>query len=225
MFEYGRMSSTLSASSLQQRINDMQQLRLDSRALPTDAALGALLPGGALKAGAMYSVRGSWQLALSFLSAASTNGSWCGIVGCRDFGGEAAAELGIALDRCVVIPRPGKHALTLTSTLGETLSLVVARFDHRVSPADVERLAAKLRENGSALIVAGDWPRTESRLSVTSSRWSGLEAGYGLLRDRELTIRSEDRRGTRQHTLRFSRDGISSIDREAKLRPPLLTAV
>lgn len=209
MFEYGRMSSAASLPDLRQRITEMQPLRIDERALPTAPGLGALLPGGALRAGAAYSVQGSWQLALAFLAEASQGGAWCGVLGCPGFGAEAAVSLGIALDRCVLIPEPGRHALTLAGTLSETLSIVVARFYTRVSPADIERLAARLREHGSALVVVGEWARSESRLSVVASRWTGLGAGHGTLTDRELTVRSEDRRGTKQHSVRFERGSVS----------------
>lgn len=210
MFEYGRMSSAASLPDLRQRISEMQPLRIDERALPTAPGLRALLPGGALRAGSAYSVQGSWQLALSFLAEASQGGAWCGVLGCPAFGAEAAVSLGIALDRCVLIPDPGRHALTLAGTLSETLSVVVARFDSRVSPADIERLGARLREHGSALVVMGDWARSESRLTVLSSRWAGLGAGHGELTTRELTVQSEDRRGTKRHAVRFERGCLAS---------------
>ncbi len=212
------MSSAASLPELQQRISEMQPLRIDERALPTSAGLGALLPGGALRAGAAYSVQGSWQLALAFLAEASQGGAWCGVLGCPAFGAEAAVSLGIALDRCVLIPEPGRHALTLAGTLSETLSVVVARFDTRVSPADIERLAARLREHGSALVVVGEWAKSESRLTVVSSRWAGLGAGHGALAARELTVQSEDRRGTKRHSVRFER-GRLTVDRRPA--PPL----
>lgn len=220
MFEYGRMSSAASLPDLRQRITEMQPLRIDERALPTSPGLSELLPGGALRAGSAYSVQGSWQLALAFLAEASQGGAWCGVLGCPPFGAEAAVALGIALDRCVLIPTPGRHALTLAGTLSETLSVVVARFDARVSPADIERLSARLREHGSTLVVVGEWARSESRLTVVSSRWAGLGTGHGALTTRELTVQSDDRRGAARHSVRFERGGLTVGRREA---PPTRT--
>jgi hypothetical protein len=207
MFEYFCMARTSTVHELQQRIAEMQPVRLDDRALPTPPELRPLLPGGALRAGAAYSVRGSWQLALALLSEASRDGAWCGVLGCPAFGAEAAAALGIALDRCVLIPRPGPHALSVAGMLCETLTVVVARFSGSVSTGDAERLAARLREHGATLVVLGPWARSESALTVLSSRWSGLGPGHGMLATRELTVRSQDRRGARQHTicLRYGR--------------------
>ncbi|KIP53919.1 hypothetical protein [Leucobacter komagatae] len=218
------MSSAASIPDLRQRITEMQPLRIDERALPTAPGLGALLPGGALRAGSAYSVQGSWQLALAFLAEASRGGAWCGVLGCPAFGAEAAVSLGIALDRCVLIPEPGRHALTLAGTLSETLSVVVARFDTRVSPADIERLGARLREHGSALVVVGEWAKSESRLTVVSSRWTGLGAGNGALATRELTVQSEDRRGTKRHSVRFER-GCLTVDRRQTAPVRTLRAV
>ena len=221
MFEHGRMQVTAALPQLQRRINEMQPLRLDERALPTAPGLAPLLPGGALKSGATYAVRGSWQLALAFLSEASQGGAWCGVLGCPAFGAEAAATLGVALDRCVLIPHPGKHALSLAGTLSETLGVVVAHFGSNVTPAHSERLSARLREHGSALVVVGDWARCESRLTVVHSRWSGLGAGYGALDGREFTVQSEDRRGVQHHRVRWANNVITAGQQVATPHPSL----
>ena len=209
MFEYCSMTSTATVRSLQQRISEMQPLRLGERGLPTPAGLRGLLPGGALRQGASYAVHGSQQLALAFLAEASASGAWCGIIGCPGFGAEAAAGLGIALDRCVLIPDPGADALGLAGALSEILTVVLLCTRERPGLGDVERISARLRDHGAALIVAGDWPRIESTLRVTASSWTGLGEGHGLLADRVLTVQSEDRRGTRTHTVEFAGGAIA----------------
>ncbi|MFV0435629.1 MAG: hypothetical protein ACK5LO_16850 [Leucobacter sp.] len=203
------MNYPATVRSLQQRITEMQPLRLDDRGLPTSEGLRPLLPGGALRRGASYAVHGSQQLALALLAAPSAAGSWCGVIGCPSFGAEAAAALGLALDRCVLIPRPGTDATGIASALSEVLSVVLLhRPPGSVSPGSIERLSARLREHGSALVVIGDWPRCESTLSVTASRWHGLGRGHGMLEDRELAVQSRDRRGVRRHTVRFSAGAV-----------------
>lgn len=193
--------------ALQQRISEMQPLRLDDRTLPTAAPLRPLLPGGALRAGASYSVQGSRTLALSLLAETSASGAWCGIIGMPEFGAEAAAALGVALDRCILIPEPGtaagSNAIALAGSLTEILSLVLLRPSHAPQPSETERLHARLREHECALIATSEWPRTESALRVTGSRWHGLEPGHGLLEAREMQVEARDRRGTHTHTVRF----------------------
>lgn len=204
------MNSTTTVRSLQQRITEMQPLRLDDRALPTAPGLRSLLPGGALKKGASYSVRGSQQLALSLLSEASASGAWCGVIGCPTFGAESATALGIALDRCILIPEPGSDAIGLSGALSEILTVVLLVPSERPRPGEVERISARLREHGTALVIAGEWPHPESALHVTASKWEGLGAGYGFLDEREIAVQSQDRRGTLRHTVRFA--GGSVVD-------------
>lgn len=200
----------MTVHTLQQRITEMQPLRLDDRALPTAPGLRPLLPGGSLQKGASYSVQGSQQLALSFLAEASTSGAWCGVIGCPTFGAEAATTLGIALDRCVLIPHPGDDAFSLSGVLSEVLTVVLLCPPTRPKLGDVERISARLREHGAALIATGVWPRSESTLRVTASRWHGLGAGYGILNDREIAVQSEDRRGTKLHTVQFMGGTVAS---------------
>lgn len=202
------MSSATTVRTLQQRITEMQPLRLDDRALPTAPGLRALLPGGALRKGASYAVQGSQQLALSMLSEASASGAWCGVIGCPTFGAESATALGIALDRCILIPEPGSDALSLSGSLSEILTVVLLYPATRPRPGEVERISARLREHGTALVVAGEWPHPESSLRVTASKWRGLGAGYGFLDEREIAVQSQDRRGTLRHTVRFADGGV-----------------
>lgn len=203
MFEYCCMVSP-TVHSLQQRISQMQPVRLPERKLPTHPELRPLLPGAAIHAGMAYSVRGSWQLALAFLAEASSAGEWCGIIGCPAFGAESAAALGIALDRCVLIPDPGADAAALAGTLSEVLTITLLRTSAQAPAGVVERIAARLREHGSALVVTSSWPGATASLDVTASRWEGLERGFGSLEARELTVTTRSSRGTARHALRFS---------------------
>jgi hypothetical protein len=203
MFEHGRMSSAAATlapapavlsgtaeqvQELQARIRGMQTTKLDTRSLPTIDALGRLLPGGALKQGAAYSVVGSTSLAMALLAAASEAGSWCAVVGVPDFGIEAAAGMGIELERLVLVPSPGDQWLPVTAALLDVLTLVVLRPPARVPDAAASRLAARLRQRGATLVTLGDWPQTEAQLRVTESRWSGIGAGHGVLRGRQVTV-------------------------------------
>lgn len=210
MFEYICMNLSATVRSLQQRITEMQPLHTGERALPTAAGLRPLLPSGALRAGAAYSVQGSTSLALALLTEVSQSGAWCGVIGLPTFGAETAAHLGIALDRLVLIPEPRQHALTLTGSLSEVLTVLVLHTQEHVRPSDTERIAAKLRDHGSSLVVLGPWPRTESALRVTGSQWTGLSAGRGLLNNREMSVESRDRRGLQHHTLHFTQGALAS---------------
>src|SRR4051794_27074041 len=118
---------------LQDRIRSMQRTKLDSRELPTVPALSDLLPGGALSAGSAYAVDDSTTLALGLLLGPSRAGSWCAVVGMPDLGVEAAAGLGIDLERLVLVPHPGDHWLSVVSALVDVVSVVLVRPPTRSS--------------------------------------------------------------------------------------------
>lgn len=183
-------SATERVAALQSRISGMQATKLRTRTLPTVPALADILPGGALKQGAAYSVDGGATLIMALLVGPSQAGVWCGVVGLPDFGAEAASRFGIDLERLVLVPAPGEKWLAVTAALVDVLGVVVTRPPRTASDADAARLAARLRQRGSTLIVVGDWPQSEARLRVDGSRWGGLGQGHGYLAGREVTVTS-----------------------------------
>src|SRR4051812_36132028 len=169
---------------LQGRIRRRQRNRLDTRELPTAPALADLLPGGALAAGSAYSVVDSTTLALSLLQGPSAAGAWCAVVGMPDLGVEAAAGLGIDLERLVLVPYPGEHWLTVASALIDVVSVLLLRPQLRegrvrITDGSASKLASRLRQREAVLVSMGDWPGAEARLTVSDSSWTGLGSGFG----------------------------------------------
>jgi hypothetical protein len=194
VFEYRQMSSAVAAApardavrELQARIRGMQSTRLETKGIPTHPAIAALLPGGAVQQGAIYSV-GQSALLMALLATPSAAGSWCAVVGIPEFGVEAARGFGIELDRLVLIPDPGDQWLTVTAAVADVMDLVVTRPQGRTSMAGAARLAARLRQRGSTLFVLGSWPQSEAVLSVSQSDWSGIGSGFGHLVARQVTV-------------------------------------
>lgn len=194
MFEYEEMSLSEAVTTLEEvqglqaRIRQMQATKLESRSLHTHPALAGLLPGGALRAGSAYSVEGSTTLVMALLLGPSSAGAWCGVIGMPDFGAEAAGRLGIDLERLVLVPDPGDQWLTVTAAVIDVLTVVVTRPPARTSDANISRLGARLRQRGSTLIVIGDWPQSEAKLTLTNSGWEGLGNGHGYLSGRRVTV-------------------------------------
>jgi hypothetical protein len=185
-------------TALRARIDDMEETRVDTGALPTADALVPLLPGGAIRSGASYSVHESLLLAMTMLQAASASGSWCAVVGIPSFGAEAAAAAGIDLDRLVLVPDPGEQWLTVTAAMVDVAAIVLTRPLGRITPGDTARLSARLRQRGAALVALGSWPGAETSLRVTSSIWRGIGNGYGAITEREATVVASGRRGAGQ---------------------------
>jgi len=184
-------------SELRARISSMQATKLDERAIPTHPAIADLLPGGALKQGAAYSVEASVTLLMVLLAGPSAAGSWCGVVGVPEFGIEAAQRYGIDLERLVLVPNPGDQWLAVTAAVADVMSVVVTRPPKRATDASVSRLSARLRQRGVTLIVLGPWPQTEAMLSLSGSRWSGIGEGHGYLEARRATVTVSTRLGGR----------------------------
>ena len=102
------------------------------------------------------------------------------MVGVPSLGAETAAGLGVDLDRLALVPFPGTSWLEVVAALIEAVDIVVVRPPPRVFDADARRLAARVRQRGAVLVVLGQWPGCELRLTVTGSQWTGLGAGHGL---------------------------------------------
>ena len=211
------MSNTALARvpELRERIRQMQATKLDTRSLPTHPVIGRLLPGGALKEGATYSIDRSLTLLMLLLAAPSAAGAWCGVVGVPEFGVEAAAGFGVDLERLVLVPEPGDQWLATTAAIADALGVIVIRPPKRASDASVARLSARLRKRGATLLVLGSgshstWPQSEAMLSITESAWTGIGDGHGHLQAREATITVTSKVGGRPRSARIRLPGRPS---------------
>jgi hypothetical protein len=127
-------------------------------------------------------------LVLALAAGASRAGEWVGFAGWPDFGAEAAADLGVDLERTVLVPEVGEHWLEVTAALVDVLRVVVLRPSARVDARSAGVLDARLRKRSSVLVVWGDWPRCEARLSLEAGHWTGPHHGAGRLRERHARI-------------------------------------
>ncbi|CAN5179610.1 hypothetical protein BH11ACT5_BH11ACT5_00940 [soil metagenome] len=190
-------------AELQARIKAMQATKLDSKLIPTHPAIAGLLPGGGLQQGAAYSVDRSAMLLMTLLAAPSAAGTWCGIVGMPEFGVEAAQHFGVDLDRLVLVPHPGDQWLAVTAAVADVMGVVVTRPPKRATDSSVARLAARLRQRGTTLLVLGPWPQTEAMLSLSQSEWHGIGEGHGHLAAREVTVTVTSRTTSRPRSARL----------------------
>ena len=168
---------------LRERVAAMER-RPAAELVPTLPGVAEVLP---LHAGATYAVD-SASLALALAAGASRAGEWVGFAGCPDFGAEAAAELGVELSRTVLVPDPGEHWLEVTAALVDVLRVVVLRPPATVDARAANVLDSRLRNRSAVLVVHGQWPRVEARLSTQESVWSGPVAGTGRLERRRAKV-------------------------------------
>jgi len=158
----------------------------------------AVSPGPAAPGPATGGVGGATTLAFALLAAVSTT-SWCAAVGTADPGIVALAELGVDLGHLVVVPHPGPGWAEVTAALLDGMDAVLVRPPGPVRPGVARRLAARVRQRRSVLVVLGDtrwWPEgPDLRLAVESGSWVGLEAGHGHLQARRVEVVGAARRG------------------------------
>ena len=194
--------------------------------LPVLEPLHTLFPDG-LRRGSTIAVGDATSLALALLAGPSAAGSWSAAVGVSNLGLAAAAELGVALDRFVVVADPPRDAwATVVATLVDALDVVLVRARYRVAGNDARRLIARARERGAVLVVLGDgWPEApDVRVRVTRAEWLGIGEGHGHLQSRRVRIEADGRRGAarlRQVELWLPAvgGGVASVDELATVRP------
>lgn len=155
---------------------------------------------------------GVTALACSLIAQASTEGAWCAAVGMADLGVVAAAELGVALDRLALVPRPGSKLAPIVAALLDGCDVVLAPAD--TSVAELRRLTARARERRSVLVVlsgslaVASFPRpvaegVDVRIEVAGSTFGGLAPGTGRLAHRYIDVVAT-RRSATPRTLRAS---------------------
>lgn len=172
----------------------------ETRLLDVPAALAALFPEGGLRKGATVAVgplAGGCSVALALAARVTAGDRWVAAVGLPSLGLVAAAELGVDLRRMALVPAPGDQWPAVVAALVDGFDLLMVRPPGRVRPVDARRLAARVRERGSVMVVvdAPGWPESpDMRLTVERPEWEGLSAGHGCLTGRRLVVVSSGRR-------------------------------
>lgn len=200
MFEHRGVTAALHPTEPQadprteiDRLRERMRRMEDGLARPELDALPGLSQVIRLRVGGSYQVD-SASLALALMAGPSRGGAWCAAVGLSDFGAEAAAELGVVLERTILVPEPGEAWLEATAALVDVASLVLVRPPARVSEAVAAKLSARLRKRSAVLVSIGPWPRAEASVSLAEPRWTGAGRGEGHLRSRRVVL--EVRRGS-----------------------------
>lgn len=185
------------------------ELRSEQVTWPVVAGLESLLPGGLTRGttvavGAAPGVSGAATLALAVAAGPSAAGAWTALVGGGVGGGSwglaAAAGLGVALDRLVVVAPAGRLPSGWGPVLGALIDgfpVVVLGPEVRLRAADTRRLAARLRESGGVMVRIGEDgavpAAAHARLLVREGEWQGVEDGAGHLRARRAVVEATGR--------------------------------
>ncbi|MFC4004456.1 hypothetical protein ACFS2C_18410 [Prauserella oleivorans] len=173
-----------------------EHAHVTGQVLPVSPSLAELLPWGGLRRGSTVAVTGSTSLLLALLAEATARGSWAAAVGLPRLGLVAAHELGVAVNRLALVPRPGADFASVTAALLDGVDLVATAPPQRFGGTQTaRRLSARARHRGGVLLSLGPWPGAEVELRCTTVSWSGAEEGHGYLRERTVVVDVSGRRG------------------------------
>ena len=192
------LPSSVVPPSLQELAERIRPALLARQAVvPVVEPLAQLVPDGGLIRGSTITIGGvgATSLALQLSTAASQSGSWVVVVGLNDLAPVAVLEANLDAERIAFIDPgdSGRHVDVLAALIGAVDVIVLdARLSLR--PSDGRRLASRLRERGSILIVVSPGGAVNSSLSVDLSltvgdaQWEGLGRGHGHLRSRHVRV-------------------------------------
>lgn len=177
------------------------------RRLPVEESLATLLPEGGIRQGTAIAVsgHGAVTLAIALTAEASRQANWVAAVGMADLGVAALGERGVDLGHWALVDLPAPAMSRGGNLTADVLGVMVGGFDLvlvgpavRMGSATARRLLSRMREHGTSLICALDGApgdiaaslQPEVRLTITRTRWTGIDDGHGrlLARRAEVTV-------------------------------------
>jgi hypothetical protein len=169
--------------------------------LDVPEGLQPLFPWGGLQRGWSVGItgHGAWTLTAGLLAPSLGEQGWLAVVGAPLVNLVAAAEVGIRMDRVLVIDTPptGQWG-TLIASLLEAVQAVVIAPPSRIGGRDARRIGARLREQRGTLIHLGGgatWPNElDLGLTCTTTNWQGIGEGHGYLKYRQVLVEAVGRR-------------------------------
>ena len=202
------------------------------RTLPVADPLVPLLPDGGLARGRTMACRGvaATSLTLALAAAATDAGAWLAVVDVPWLGVEAAAELGVPLERLVRVEPAGGDATAwadLVAAVLDGFELVVTRVPRRINAGVLRRVQSRLQAREGVLLAVGDpGPlRADMTMEASTPRWDGVEHGAGHLRGRRVTVVASGRRIPRPRRAELWLPGPGGVVTTASASSPVAEPV
>lgn len=187
------------------------------RTIPVVDELADIFPDGGIVRGRVLSCQGpaASTAALVTVGAAMRAGAWLAVVDVSTFGADAAAELGVPLERVVRVDTAVSEAVGAGDVSPETqaadwidvmgaatdgFDLVVTRVPAALRgerrPAAVRKLTSRITQRGAVVVVLGDPGVLSCDVALTTVGvvWEGLGQGNGHLRRRHIEVEASGRR-------------------------------
>ncbi len=142
-------------------------------------------------------------MSLAMLGTAIGEQGWVACVGLEELGLVAGDELGLRLDRVVMVETPAPEQwATVIAALVEVVDVVCLGPTPAIGIRDARRLMARAREQDAVLFHldgGGSWPQAlDVTLEVEPGAWSGIGEGFGYLRSRSASVVATGRRSMAQ---------------------------
>lgn len=163
----------------------------------------ALFPQGGLQRGTTVATHGpaATSLALALAGPTTAAGAWVAVAGLGDLGLLAAAELGVAPERTLLVSEPPERVWAATvAGLLDAVDVVLVRPGRSVPASIQRRLLSRARGRGSVLIQVGGrtgvWAQApDLTVSTVTVAWEGVGPGHGHLVARRAVVSVTGRRG------------------------------
>jgi hypothetical protein len=171
------------------------QVAASERTLPVHDALIELLPS--LQRGSTIACNGraAVSLALALAVGPSRDGAWVGIAGLPELGVRAAADMGLALERVVMVAGDPPWVDVLAAMIDGFDVILVGRRVGRLASGAVRRLQARAQSRGVVMLTIGV-PALSADLQLTTDdgQWVGLGDGHGVATGRRVLVELGGRR-------------------------------
>ena len=185
----------LRVPSLSERFPALTAAAASERTLPVHESLVELLPS--LQRGSTVACNGraGVSLAMALAAAPSREGAWVGVAGLPEFGLRAAADMGVALERLVMVAGDPLWVDVLAAMIDGFDVVLVGQRIGRLGGGAVRRLQARVQSRGVVLLTVGV-PALGADLQLTAEdgHWVGLGDGYGVATGRQVVVELGGRR-------------------------------
>jgi HAD-hyrolase-like len=183
------------SSSLAERFPALTAVAASERTLPVHQSLIELLP--AIQRGSTIACggRAGVSLALALAAAPSQEGAWVGVAGLPELGVRAAADMGVALQRLVMVAGDPPWTDVLAAMIDGFDVILVGRGVGNLGSGAVRRLQARAQTRGVVMLTMGV-PALGADLQLTAAddRWRGLGDGHGVATGRRVLVEVAGRR-------------------------------
>ncbi len=179
------------------------------RTLPVAEPMQSLFVEGGLVRGRVVSCQGAAAASIAnvVVRDALVAGAWLAVVDVAGFGADAAAEMGLPLERIVRIDTCAAGAEGSELEWIDVMGAAIDGFDMVITqvptalcgdrrPAAVRKLSSRLQQRGAVVVALGATGALACDVEIRTERtlWEGLDDGAGHLRRRHIDITAGGRR-------------------------------